>query len=187
MSPSGARSSGGLRSDPKLTLLRWYRARFAASQRLRAAVSLSASLMCVGCGSHPTAMTDVGIRVEMFLSKTELVLPQDSLVVRVVATNITRRPQTIEVVNCNTNYRLLGEGGVVLPHVPNGCMNDRSMVRLEPGKQIAFTRVWLGQLYSAAGSKVLAAPGTYRLVGFVPSTNTGLLSEPVAIRVRAAE
>lgn len=143
--------------------------------------------MCVGCGSHPTAMTDGGIRVEMFLSKTELVLPQDSLVVRVVATNITRRPQAIDVVNCNTNYRLFDEAGDVLSHVPNGCMNDRSTVILAPEQQIVFTRVWLGQLYSAAGSTVFAAPGTYRLVGFVPSTNTGLLSEPVAIRIRAAE
>lgn len=156
----------------------------AVSRWLRAAVSLAAAAAAVGCESHPTATMDDGIRVEVFLSQTDLVLPQDSLAVRVVATNTTRWPRAIETVACNTNFRLWDDAGNVVPHAPNACIFVRSTVSLAPGEQVEFTRVWRGQLYTSGGATVRATPGTYRLVGFV---NSRLTSEPATIRIHTAE
>ncbi len=174
-------------NSARRSLLEWKRVCAATSRWLLAIVSLSAGLAAAGCESHPTTTMDDGIRVEVFVSQTDLVLPRDSLVVRVVATNTTRWTRAIDVVNCNTNYRLFDEAGNALPHVPNGCMFVRSTVPLSPGEQVEFTRAWRGELSSSGGSTILATPGTYQLVGFVPSTNTGLVSEPVTIRIHAAE
>ena len=160
----------------------------AVSRWLRAAVSLAAAAGAVGCESHPTA-SDGAFRVEFSVSSTELLLPGDSLVMRVTVRTDSRWPRELPPRECRDAFEVRNEAGALVRQVTRSCVPmGRPIGRPSPrlasrARPFTYEQVWRGDLgfEPVTGVAIQPEPGRYFLMATVAD---GLVSEPIPIRVR---
>jgi hypothetical protein len=147
--------------------------------------AMFAVTLLAGCDAHPTAFSDEGLRMELVVSRTELVVPRDSVLVRVIATNTTRWPRTIPVMGCDVNFRLFDATGA---HVstPGRCLYRIDHVLLRPGERFEQAVAWGGETVTigAARTPTYVAPGTYELRGLIHGSD--LFTDRIRLVVRSA-
>jgi hypothetical protein len=156
---------------------------------LVAVAALSTALWFGGCESQPLIPED-NVRLTVFVSHTELVVPRDTLLVRVVATNTSRWPFTLEPWGCSNYFRIRNDANEVVPLMPHACLlGRRSTISLPPGKSVELLNVWAGEVASESLPRrpVLMPPGEYQLEASIGNGEFSLVSAPVTIRVRAPE
>lgn len=138
--------------------------------------------MLVGCESTPTWVNDVRIQVDV--SDTEMIVPRDTITVRVVATNASQRSHVRGQAGCHM-FQVRDAAGRLLPPAPRACLYPWS-IEYPAGERVEFVDRWYGGVGSESEPRtvVFAPPGEYRLEAIL---GDGLVSTPVTIRVRAAE
>ncbi len=164
-------------------------ARHKGRWRLGAVAALSTALWFGGCDSQPLSPED-NVRLKVFVSHTQVVVPRDTLLVRVVATNTSRWPFVLEPWGCSNYFRIRNDAKEVVPLMPHGCLlGRRSTIVLPPGKSVELLNVWAGEVASESLPRrpVLMPPGEYRLEAFFGNGEFSLVSAPVTIRVRTVE
>lgn len=155
--------------------------------RLGSVAALSAALLSAGCESQPLSPWE-NVRLEVFVSQTELVLPQDTLLVRLVATNTSRWPLALD--GCSSFFRIRNDAEEAVPLIGFGCLlGVRTVISLPPGKPVEIVRASSLEIASASTPRGRAPlpPGEYQLEGFLGIADFRLVSAPVTIHVRAAQ
>jgi hypothetical protein len=145
-------------------------------------VPVAALAWLSACESAATAPSD-GLRIETFVSATELVAPGDSVIVRVVVTNTSRWPSATSLSNpCHILFEVRDANGSLVP-APSGSPCLTVIVPptpLRPGERVERTEVWRGVRLSP--TLVPLPPGTYQIHG--RELWNGLTSTPVTVLVR---
>jgi len=153
--------------------------RYAAVSALAVVFSLAA------CGSPPTAIDD-DIRVEFSVSQTELLVPGDSLVMRVSVRTASRWPRELpQTEGCRDGFEVRNAAGESLRRVLTTCQSgwySRSPIMISRANPHEYVMVWRGELGFEPGTWVAiqAPPGVYYLSAPVAD---GLESARVAVRV----
>ena len=162
--------------------------RFRHRARVGAVASLAVAACFGGCDSQPF-MPEGKIRLEVFVSRTELVVPQDTLVVRVVATNTSRWPLSLWPWQCDDFFQLRSETQELVALPSRACLGNGQPILHPPGVPVEYVRVWTGRVASdgVSGATAFVPPGEYQLKGLLRNGDFSLASPPVTIRVRAAE
>lgn len=162
--------------------------RMAVGARLASVAALSAAFWFAGCESQPLSPWD-SVRVEVLVSHAELVVPRDTLQVRVVATNTSRRPIALNTWACIQDvFRVRNEAQEFALLVPTGCI-PRRPVPHPPGEPVEYLTIWTGEVASDSvpRTSMLVPPGEYQLRVDLRDGDRRLVSAPVTIRVRAVE
>lgn len=162
--------------------------RIAVGARLAEIAALSAAFWFAGCGSQPLSPWE-SVRVEVLVSHTELVVPRDTLRVRVVSTNTSRRPIALNTWACIQDvFRVRNEVHEFVLSVPTGCVPGRPLAH-PPGEPVEYLTFWTGEVASSTvpRTSMLVPPGEYQFRVDLRDGDRRLVSAPVTIRIRAAE
>ncbi len=143
-------------------------------------------VLLLGCESHPTAATD-RVQIEAYVSKAELHVPGDSVLVRVVVTNTSRAPRTIPVVTCPAPFEVRTATGEAVSQDLQDCAAVARRRTLASGESVELTGSWRGEVRSAGDPETwgTAPAGSYRLFG--RWLGTTLVSAPVNVQVLAGD
>ena len=143
---------------------------------------VAALALLIACESASTAPAD-GLRIETFVSATELIEPGDSVLVRVEVTNTSRWPSATSLTNpCHILFEVRDANGSLVPAASGSpCLPIvRPPALLRPGERVERTEVWRGVRLSQ--TLVPIPPGTYQIQG--RELQNGLTSMPVTVQVR---